>query len=90
MVVFLLQKCAYKFIIYSMKKQIKLTDLDCTICANKLQDAVSKIDGVNSVSVSFFTQKMVLDFDETKYATVKSEIIKVKKKILPDVQIIGL
>ena len=73
-----------------MKKQIKLTDLDCTICANKLQDAVAKIDGVNSVSVSFFTQKMVLDFDESKYNDIKMEIVRIKKKILPDVQIIGL
>ena len=73
-----------------MRKQIKLTDLDCTICANKLQDAVSKIDGVNSVSVSFFTQKMILDFEEEKYSSIKLEIVKIKKKILPDVQIIGL
>ena len=99
---FLLQKAKIKYMIVCeiffrlgclegfVKKQIKLIDLDCTICAGKLQDAVSKIEGVNSCQVSFFTQKMVLDYDETKYDDVRKEIIRVKKKILPDVQIIGL
>lgn len=33
-----------------MKKTIKLLDLDCGHCADKIQNAVKKIDGVTSVS----------------------------------------
>ena len=43
-----------------MKKTIKLLDLDCGHCADKIQNAVKKIDGVTSVSVNFLGQKMVL------------------------------
>ena len=42
-----------------MKKTIKLIDLDCGHCADKIQNAVQKIDGVTSVSVNFLGQKMV-------------------------------
>ena len=42
-----------------MKKTIKLIDLDCGHCADKIQKAVQKIDGVNSVEVNFLSQKMI-------------------------------
>lgn len=41
-----------------MKKTIKLIDLDCGHCADKIQNAVQKIDGVTSVTVNFLGQKM--------------------------------
>ncbi|MFQ7397253.1 MAG: heavy-metal-associated domain-containing protein [Neglectibacter sp.] len=36
-----------------MKKTIKLIDQDCGHCADKIENAVKKIDGVTSVSVNF-------------------------------------
>ena len=36
-----------------MKKKFKLQDLDCASCAQKMEDAIKKIDGVNDASVSF-------------------------------------
>lgn len=36
-----------------MKKTIKLLDLDCGHCADKIQNAVKKIDGVTSVCSYF-------------------------------------
>lgn len=52
-----------------MKKIFKLEDLDCANCAAKMETAIAKVDGVESVSVNFFTQKLTLetadgDFDE--------------------------
>ena len=49
-----------------MKKTIALQDLDCANCAAKMENGIKKIDGVNSVSISFVTQKMVLDIKYTK------------------------
>ena len=40
-----------------MKKVFKLEDLDCANCAAKMERAIAKIEGVNSVSVSFMMQK---------------------------------
>ena len=39
-----------------MKKTIKLIDLDCGHCADKIQNAVQKIDGVTSVTVNFLVE----------------------------------
>lgn len=40
-----------------MKKTIKLIDLDCGHCADKIQNAVKKIDGVTNVSVNFLARR---------------------------------
>ena len=40
-----------------MKKTIKLLDLDCGHCADKIQNAVKKIDGVTSVSVNSWVRR---------------------------------
>lgn len=68
-----------------MKKTIKLLDLDCGHCADKIQNAVSKIEGVNSVSVNFLGQKMVLDAPDDKFDAVLAEATALIKKIEPDV-----
>ena len=36
-----------------MKKTFKLVDLDCAHCAQKMEDAIQKLDGVQSASISF-------------------------------------
>lgn len=56
-----------------MKKTIKLIDLDCGHCADKIQNAVKKIDGVTSVSVNFLGQKMVLEAPDDKFDAVLAE-----------------
>ena len=43
-----------------MKKVFKLEDLDCANCAAKMENAISKIEGVESANVSFMTQKMTI------------------------------
>ena len=44
-----------------MRKKFKLEDLDCANCAAKMEERIRKIDGVNDASVSFMTQKMMID-----------------------------
>lgn len=73
-----------------MKKVIKVTDIDCANCASKLEQAIAKIDGVKEVSISFLNEKMIIDIEDEKYQLVVKEIIKTKKKIEPDCEIIGL
>ena len=46
-----------------MQKKFKI-EVDCANCAAKIEDAVKKLPGVNSASVSFMAQKMVLDVDD--------------------------
>jgi copper chaperone CopZ len=67
-----------------MKKKFKLQDLDCANCAQKMEDAIKKIDGVNDASVSFMTQKMSIDADDERFDAIMDEVVKVCKKIEPD------
>ena len=70
-----------------MKKTIKLIDLDCGHCDDKIQKAVQKIDGVNSVEVNFLSQKMVLDAPDDRFDAVLAEAKALIKKIEPDVTV---
>ena len=66
-----------------MKKVYKI-EVDCAVCANKIQDVISKIEGVNSVSVNFMTQKMILDINDEIFDEVYQKAIKQAKKVEPD------
>lgn len=71
-----------------MKKTFILEDLCCANCAAKIEDAVTKVDGVTSASVAFLTQKMKVEFDDAKEEAVVNEIKAIVKKIEPDVNVI--
>ena len=67
-----------------MKKKFKLQDLDCANCAAKMEDSIKKIDGVNDASVSFMTQKMMVDADDARFDDIMKEVVKVCAKVEPD------
>lgn len=70
-----------------MVKKVKLHDPCCANCAAKIEDKVSKVKGVESVTVNFLTEKMILDVDESRFEAIKGEIEKIVHKIEPDVEI---
>ena len=72
-----------------MKKTIKLQDLDCANCAAKIENAISKLDGVTEVKVNFMSQKMILDAPDDKFDAVLAEVKKIAKKIEPDLVILA-
>ncbi len=71
-----------------MKKVFELDEVDCANCARKMQEAVAKIDGVDNVTVNFFTQKMTLEAADDKFDDVLKEALKVLKKVEPDCEVI--
>ncbi len=71
-----------------MKKVYRLEDLDCANCAAKMERAVAKIDGVNSVAISFMGQKLSIDADEARFDDIIKEVVKVCRKVEPDCKII--
>ena len=71
-----------------MKKVYKI-EVDCALCANKIQDAVSKIEGVKSVNVNFMTQKMILDIEDFQYDEIYKKVIKTAKRVEPDFEVLG-
>lgn len=71
-----------------MKKKFKLQNLDCANCAAKMEDAIKKIDGVHDASVSFMTQKMMVDADDDRFDGIMKEVVRVCAKVEPDCQIL--
>ena len=71
-----------------MKKVISLIDLECAHCANKMEQEINKIDGVNQARVNFITQKLTLDMDENKSEAILAQISSVCKKIEPDCKLV--
>ena len=71
-----------------MKKHFKLRDLDCANCAAKMEDAIKKLPGVNSATVSFMTQKLTLDADDARFDEIVQEAVKICKKVEPDCTIV--
>lgn len=67
-----------------MRKAFKLQDLDCANCAAKMENAIKNIDGVKSATVSFMTQKLVLEADDDRFDAVLYEAERVCRKIEPD------
>ena len=71
-----------------MKKIFKLEDLECAHCAAKMQMAIAKIEGVQSVSINFIMQKMTLEADDAVFEDVLKKAQKAIKKIEPDCRIV--
>ena len=71
-----------------MRKVFKLQDLDCAYCAAKMEDAIKNIEGVNSASMSFMTQKLVIDAEPEKMDAILDEAEKICHKIEPDMVIV--
>ncbi len=71
-----------------MKKTFKLVDLDCANCAAKMEDAIKKIDGVTSASVSFMSQKMTIEADDAIFDEVVGKAVKTISKVEPDCRVI--
>ena len=59
-----------------MKKSYKI-EVDCAACAQKMEDAAKKTEGVKDAVVNFMTLKMTVEFEEG--AEVRSTMEKVLK-----------
>ena len=67
-----------------MKKKFKLTNLDCANCAAKMENAIKKIDGVRDANVSFMTQKLTIEADDSRFDEIMEEVQSVCRKVEPD------
>lgn len=67
-----------------MKKKYIIEGLDCANCGAKIEEAISKMDGVNSASVSFLTEKVKLDLaDDIDLEAFLKEANKIADRIEP-------
>ena len=71
-----------------MRKSFKLDEIDCANCAQKLEDAISKLDGVEKASVNFMTQKLTLTAADDRFDEVLDRVIKLTADLEPDCEIL--
>ena len=71
-----------------MRKSFKLNEIDCANCARELQDELSKLEGVKSVSVNFMTQKLTLEADDAEFDDVLDRVVDFTADAEPDCEIL--
>ena len=67
-----------------MTKIFKLSDIDCPVCAGKVQDAVAAIDGVKSARVDFLVLKLTVEAEEKDFPKLMKAIKKAVRSVEPD------
>ena len=63
-------------------------EVDCANCANKMEEAAKKTDGVKNAVVNFMALKLKIEFEEgADEAQVMKKVIKNCKKVEDDCEI---
>ena len=70
-----------------MKKTYKI-EVDCANCANLMEDAARRTAGVQTATVNFMTQKLIVEFQDGQDPTaVMQSVLAACKKVEPDCEI---
>ena len=70
-----------------MTKTYKI-EVDCANCANLMEEAANKIEGVAHATVNFMALKMTVEFvDGADEAAVMKKVLKACRKVEPDCDI---
>lgn len=70
-----------------MKKTYKI-DVDCANCANKMEEAANKTEGVKKAVVNFMTLKMNVEFEDgVEPKAVMEDVLKNCKVVEDDCEI---
>ena len=71
-----------------MKKVFRLEGLDCAHCAAKIEERVSKLEGVKSVVINVMTTKMTLESIDENIGEVVEKVKELINEIEPDVNMV--
>lgn len=70
-----------------MKKSYKI-EVDCANCANKMEQAANKTDGVKNAAVNFMALKMNVEFEDgADEKAVMKNVLKNCRKVEDDCEI---
>ena len=71
-----------------MKKIIKMEGLCCANCAAKMEEGVKKLPGVKEASLSFMTQRLVIEGDDDRFDEIVKEAVAACRKVDADCEVI--
>lgn len=70
-----------------MIKKYEVSEIDCAVCAGKIEDAIRKIDGVEKANLNFIMQTLTVEAQEAAFKDIAKKIIKAGRKTERDFQI---
>ena len=70
-----------------MKKTYAI-EVDCANCANLIEDAARKTEGVANATVNFMTQKLTLEAADAEFDEVLNRVVEFTADAEPDCEII--
>lgn len=60
-------------------------EVDCANCANKIENEIKKLDGIEDCNISFMTLKCKIKYDDnTNIEDLENKISKIFKKVDSD------
>lgn len=72
---------------YTMKKTYRI-EVDCANCANLMEEAANRTEGVQKAVVNFMTQRMTVEFAEgSEEKAVMKDVIRACKRVEEDCEI---
>lgn len=71
-----------------MRKVFKLDEIDCAVCAGKLEEAIKKLDGVQDAKINFLTQKLTLEAADEDFDAILESVVKLTAEVEPDCEIL--
>lgn len=69
-----------------MKRKYKC-EIDCAACADKVERAIRKVDGVDDAQVNFLMQKFTLTADDEHFEEILEKAIKAGKHVEADFEV---
>lgn len=72
-----------------MRRSFKLENLECANCASKMQEDITKLDGVNKCTISFMTSKLILDADDDSFDSILKDAQSICTRYERDCEIIA-
>lgn len=68
-----------------MNLKFKIKGLDCANCALELERVISRMEEIESVSINFMSERIIIVTNESNKDEIMKRVIKVVKKVEPDV-----
>lgn len=71
-----------------MKKTYEIKNLDCAVCAQKVENAINKIPEINNAQINFMAKKITIDTNKENWEEALRKAAKVCHDIEPDCEIV--
>lgn len=70
-----------------MIKKYEVSEIDCAVCAGKIEDAIKNIEGIKSAQLNFIMGTLTVEAEEKDFPRLEKEIVKAGRKTERDFEI---